>query len=337
MIISLNVLVSILPVFIFLLILIIIDSFKLIKRNTLLITILSGALVAVLSMYTNIYLISKLDWDVIYYSRYIAPLIEESLKAIFPIYLLKSRKFAFMVDGAIYGFAIGAGFAFVENLVYLNSLQSPNILLWIIRGFGTAVMHGGSTAIFAILSKNILDRKVSEKWYYFLPGLLSAILIHSFFNHFFWGPIVTTLAQLIILPLLIYFIFMQSEKALKEWLELGLDVDVYFLDSIINGQISGTKIGDYLDSLEGKFPGEVLADMLCLLRINFELSIRAKGILLMREAGFPAKLDDEVKEKFAELTYLQNAIGKTGQLAMSPIILNTARDLWQLYFIDEKQ
>lgn len=331
-----NILVSILPVFIFLLVLIFIDSFNLIKRNMLLTTLFTGAVVAIITFFLNIYLIKKINLDLIFYSRYIAPFIEESLKAIFPIYLLKSRKFAFMVDGAIYGFAIGAGFAFVENLVYLNSLQDPNILLWIIRGFGTAVMHGGSTAIFAILSKNILDRKTTEKWYYLLPGLFSAILIHSFFNHFFWGPVVTTMAQLILLPLLIFFIFKQSEKALKEWLELGLDVDVWFLNSIISGQISDTKIGNYLDSLKDKFPGQILADMLCLMRINYELSIRAKGILLMREAGFPVTIDTEIREKFAELTFLQNAIGKTGQLAMSPVILNTARDLWQLYFIDEK-
>lgn len=331
-----NILLSILPVFIFLLVLIFIDSFKLIKRKTLLITLFSGSIIAVAAMYTNIYLMGFFDQSFVFYSRYIAPFVEEFLKALFPVYLLKSRKFAFMVDGAIYGFAVGAGFAFVENLVYLNTLQDPNMLLWIIRGFGTAVMHGGSTAIFAIVSKNIFDRKVTEKWFYFIPGLLIAAAIHSLFNHFFWGPLVTIAGQLIFLPILIIFTFKLSEKALKEWLDLGLDVDVWFLDNIINGTIHDTKMGDYLDSLKEKFPGEILADMLCLLRIHVELSIQAKGVLLMREAGFEVEMDADTKDKFTELAYLQKTIGKTGQLALSPIMLNTARDLWQLYFIDQK-
>jgi protease PrsW len=335
----LNIVLSILPVFIFLIVLIYIDSFKLIKHKTLLITLIVGALSALIAMYVNIWLLELLNMgrNFVLYSRYVAPFVEELLKVLFPIYLLKSRKFAFMVDGAIYGFAVGAGFAFIENLFYLNTLQDPNLLLWVVRGFGTAVMHGGSTAIFAILLKSILDRKVSEKWYYFIPPLLTAILIHSLFNHFFWGPLITVAAQLIFLPVLIIVAFKYSEKVLKEWLDLGLDVDVWLLDNIINGTIHDTKIGEYLDSLKKTFPGEMIADMLCYLRLHVELSIHAKGVLLMREAGFDVNIDRDTREKFMELKHLQKTIGKTGQLALSPIMLNTARDLWQFYFIDEKK
>ena len=49
-----------------------------------------------------------------------------------------------MIDAAIYGFAVGAGFAFIENIYYLHSLEHHKIVVWIIRGLGTAVMHGGT-------------------------------------------------------------------------------------------------------------------------------------------------------------------------------------------------
>ncbi|MEK6571657.1 MAG: hypothetical protein AABZ61_09815, partial [Bacteroidota bacterium] len=89
-------------------------------------------------------------------------------------------------------------------------------------------------------------------------------------------------------------------------------------------------------SLKNRFPGELVADMLCLLRLQVELSIRAKGILLMREAGFRVTPDPEIKEKFTELAYLEKSIGKTGQLAILPFIHTSSRELWQLHMLGKK-
>ena len=83
-------------------------------------------------------------------------------------------------------------------------------------------------------------------------------------------------------------------------------------------------------------PGEVIADMLCLLRLYVELSMRAKGVLLMQGAGFRVAEDPEIKEKFDELKYLENSIGKTGHLAIAPFLHKSSRDLWQLHMLGRK-
>ena len=83
--------------------------------------------------------------------------------------------------------------------------------------------------------------------YYFLPGLLMAIVLHSFFNHFFFRPIAMTLGQLILLPLLVSFVFVRSERNLRDWLEIGLDTDVTILEYIKTGTLSETRIGKYLE------------------------------------------------------------------------------------------
>jgi hypothetical protein len=145
-----------------------------------------------------------------------------------------------------------------------------------------------------------------------------------------------TALQLIILPLIIFLVFQRSEHALRDWLELGLDSDVTMLEDITTGNISGTKVGQYLHSLKERFSREILADMICFLRIHLELAIRAKGFLLMQEAGFKVKTAPEIKEKFEELTYLEKSLGKTGILAISPILHNSTQDLWQLYLLDKK-
>ena len=344
---------SLLPVFIFLLILIYLDSYKLVKIKTLLILIVVGFVAAIISYFLNKYLLDKFSFDLTNYSRYISPIIEEFLKSVFVFYLIYKKKIGFMVDAAIYGFAVGAGFAFIENIYYLNVVDNSSIFLWIIRGFGTAIMHGGTTAIFAIITKNLFDRADNLKLknylpqsifrllnkpgiLYIMPGLIVAIIIHSIFNHLLLPAFVITVLQLIILPLLITITFYISERTLKEWMETGLDNDVKLLEQIDEGIFSETNAGQYLSSLQDKFTGTVVADMLCLIKIHVELAIKAKGVLLMRKGGLQVIVEDEVKEKLNELKYLEKSIGPVGKLAVSPIFHMSTKDLWQLYFLGLK-
>ncbi len=343
--------VSLLPVFIFLLVLIYLDSYKLVKITTVLLVILVGFLAAFISFLINKLFFSFFPIELNQYARYIAPVVEELFKALFIIYLISKKKIGFMIDAIIYGFAIGAGFAFVENIYYLSVVESSNIFLWIIRGFGTAVMHGGTTVIFSIITKNLFDRSDKLKiedflptWIYaildntlfifFMPGLFSAIVIHSLFNHLLLPVLVITVLQLLLLPLLIFIVFQRSEKALREWMNSGLDNDVLLLEQIDKGIFSESHAGQYMFSLKSKFSGTVLADMLCLIKIHLELSIRAKGVLMLRKVGLPIIIEDEVKEKLEELKYLEKSIGPTGKLAVAPIFSTSTRDLWQLYLLE---
>ncbi|MBN1154295.1 PrsW family intramembrane metalloprotease [candidate division KSB1 bacterium] len=329
-----NTIVSLAPVFIFLIVLISLDSYKLVRLTAILRTLFVGGMVAVIAYFLNKWLAPSFVQTLTLYTRYVSPIIEETLKAIFILYLMQKNKLGFLVDSAIYGFAVGAGFAVIENFYYLQSLHHASIMVWLIRGFGTAVMHGGTTAIMAILSKSMFDR-FGKKYLGMLPGLAAAIFIHSLFNHFFLPPILTTIAQLITLPLILVIVFTYSEQVVRTWLEMGMDSDVQLLDYILTGNISETKIGQYLISLKSKFPGQVVADMLCFLRIHLELAIRAKGLLLLRNAGFKPAIDPEIKDRFNELKYLEKSIGTTGKLALSPILHTSPRDLWQLYHVQD--
>jgi hypothetical protein len=75
--------------------------------------------------------------------------------------------------------------------------------------------------------------------------------------------------------------------------------------------------------------------MLCLLRIQAELAIRAKGLLLAREAGLAVPIGEDVRANLRELRYLEKSIGRTGLLALKPVLPQTARDLWQVNLLEE--
>ena len=71
--------------------------------------------------------------------------------------------------------------------------------------------------------------------------------------------------------------------------------------------------------------------MLCYLRVHGELAVRAKGVLLLREAGFAVPpLDAETRAKLAELSQLERANGKSGMLALRPLMMATGKEVWQL-------
>jgi hypothetical protein len=74
--------------------------------------------------------------------------------------------------------------------------------------------------------------------------------------------------------------------------------------------------------------------MLCYPCIRTELAISAKGILMMKEAGFKPAAPDGTREKFVELKHLEKNIGVTGRLAMKPLLHQSTHDLWQLHHLD---
>lgn len=327
-----NVSVALIPVLLFLGVLVVLDSYQLVRFRSILGSIAIGCCAAAL-LYVTLQIFPSIPSDSLLYTRYGAPIIEETLKAGFLISLIRNQKVGFMVDAAIQGFALGAGFALFENIYYVGSLHDSNLLLWIVRGFGTAVMHGGTTAIVGIVSKNLSDVRDSASFLVFLPGLATGIVIHSLFNHFILPPVTSTVIVVVFLPLLMLGAFARSEKATREWLGVGFDNDAELLTIVTTGGIGTTRIGRYLDSIQNKFKGEIVADMLCYLRLYLELAIQAKGILLMRESGFRVDPDPTVQAKFDEMTYLQKSVGKTGLLALSPFLRTSNRELWQMHML----
>ncbi len=326
--------VSLLPVVLFLVTLVYLDSYKLVHVRSLVMAILFGCGVALVCLTINNAVIHDLGVPRRLSSRYVAPVLEEFLKAAYVGWLIARGRVGFPVDAAVVGFAVGTGFALIENTYYLQRLDSAGILVWAVRGLGTAVMHGGMTAIFAMVAKTFFDRRQGRgAWW--LPGLALAIALHSLFNHFILPPVMSTLVLHITLPALILFVFWRSERVTKQWLGTQMDVDAELLDIINSGNMSESRIGHYVETMKKQFAPEVLIDILCYLRVHVELAISAKGLLMMREAGFKASPPAGTQEKFRELRHLEKSIGKTGRLAIAPFLHTSSRDLWQIYMLDQ--
>ena len=111
--------VGLLPVAAFLASLLYLDSYKLVRMRTVLAVVAAGALVAVACYFVNAALLGLFHLDFTSYSRYVAPVVEELLKALVIVWLIHANRIGFLVDAAIFGFAVGTGFALVENVYFL--------------------------------------------------------------------------------------------------------------------------------------------------------------------------------------------------------------------------
>lgn len=330
----LNAAAALLPIIFFVTVLFMMDSFELVPVRAVGTALAGGAAAALVSLGLYYALgLGSLDPKVV--SRYLAPVIEEAAKASFIVLLIVRGRAGFLVDAAVQGFAVGAGFALVENVTYLRELQAESGTLWLVRGLGTAVLHGAATAILAILARASADRHQGRPHMVFLPGFAIAVAIHSAFNHLLLPPVALTAVMLVVLPLVVVAVFDRSERATREWMGSGLDLDIEMMQLVGSEHFTFTRFGQYLREVQSRFPGVVVADMYCVLRLELELSVQARAMVMAREAGLDLAGDEDLDASLAELDYLKRSIGRTGLLALRPLRVTGQRDRWHRHLLSQ--
>lgn len=325
-----------LPVLLFLATLVLFDTFRLVRRRRVAVALLVGGVAAIGTYFVNTYLLDLTGLPSWRFAVLVAPLVEETAKGAYVIWLVSTRRAGFLIDTAILGFAVGAGFAIVENAYYLRQLPDAPLLVWTIRGLGTAVMHGGVTALMGLMLQAFGERRGAGSGRPWVGALLVAALLHAVFNRFMVQPILATILTLAFMPGALATGWRLGERRLRNWLGRGFDLDSELLGLIREGQVTATPVGRYLQSLKESFRADLVADMLCLLRLQCELSLRAKGTLLLREQGFLPAPDPELGAKLAEMRWLERSVGRAGLLALRPLTRWRGVDDWQRHLLEEQ-
>lgn len=330
----LHLFIALVPVLLFLLALVVMDSFKLVPLRTVAVAIGFGIAAAVVCHALHQSIVAAGVTPAML-KRVIAPLTEETGKALFVVWLLARRRLGFAVDAAIAGFAVGAGFAVAENLDYLSGAPSARIWVWIVRGLGTAILHGATTCVVAMIARSVNERRPGNVIRAVAAGWVIAVLIHGAYNNMLLPPMAATLVLLIVLPIVIVVVFRRSESATHEWVTTGLDLDLELLELISSDDFLHTRFGSYLRDLKERMSGPIVADMFCLLRLELELAIQAKALLMARQAGVKVAPDADLRASLAELHYLESSIGRTGLLALQPLQVTSDRDRWHRYLLEQ--
>ncbi len=311
------------------------DSHRLLGTHFLVRIFFLGALIAILSAFVNLFVLDNIQIEFVNFTRYGAPIIEEMMKASILVYLFRRNRIGFLIDAGILGFTIGAGFSFVENIYYLHIVSDAHYGVWFVRGFGTAIMHGGATALFAIISQLLTERHLKTNALLYIPGLIAAILLHSIFNHFPISPILSTAVTLLILPTLLFLLFEKNTIKIHNFLESDFETHKRLLRQIDHGEFTGCEAGRFLLDLRSHVSGPVANEMVGYFHLHTELVISAERVLLAREKGIEIRIGDQTVAKIEEMHSLEKHIGKAGLRMLKPHLHFSSTDLWGVHMLED--
>jgi RsiW-degrading membrane proteinase PrsW (M82 family) len=330
----LKALIAFLPVLALVIVLYRVESHKLLSTGFIGSMFLAGIVVAVGCSLINSYVLESTSIQFTYFTRYIAPLIEEALKALVVILLFRTNRIGFLVDAGIIGFTVGAGFSLAENIYYLSHASDAHYAVWLVRGFGTAIMHGGATALFAIISELMTERHLKMNPMYYVPGLVVAYLLHAVFNHFPVSPILSAVVTLLTLPTILFLVLERSETSIHTYLESDFSAHKRLLAQIRRGDFSGCEAGRFLHDMTDKLSAPAAQEMIDYFCLHTELVLSAEQILLAREQAIDVEVGEDIRNKLRRMHELEAHIGRAGLHTLRPHLQFTAKDMWEVHLLE---
>jgi len=276
------------------------------------------------------------------YSQDVAPVLEEVMKALVIIVLFAINRVGYLIDAAIAGFAVGGGFALAENIFYLHQFTDADLGVWLVRGFGTAIMHGGATAIMAVLSQALFAprlRRSIERFHFnlalFLPGLLCAIALHGVFNQFTKTPLAAMTVVLIAVPISILAVFAVGERYAHRWLTSEETAHEQLLADIDSGAFAESSGGQAVQRLAERLGPALAPAILDYVRTHTELVVKAEERLLALEAHEALSREQRLRDQFHHLHELERQLGRSAVMAVRQHLRFTRNDLWEMHELED--
>ena len=328
---------ALVPVLVLLAMFVWFDAFKLMSMREILVLLALGGVGAIASYPVSGRLLDAFPLGFSNYSRFVAPWIEEAIKAVFVIGLFRLNKIGFKLDAVITGFAIGAGFSVVENMIYLVRLSEYGASTWLVRGLGTAVMHGTTLAILAATAHEFAEKETREaasefnfNLLWFVPGYFLAVGMHLAFNQFPDRPLLAMLGASLFAPVAILGLFQFGTSEAEKWLKEDNGRHKAELAVLRGGGWPDSPSGQKISALADRIGAEGTKRIRRYWELLAWLIAEAEETLIEEEEGDVIMDKGEVRAAFHELEGLQRALGKSTFTALSALLPFSRNDYWEL-------
>jgi RsiW-degrading membrane proteinase PrsW (M82 family) len=328
---------ALVPVLVMLGIFVWLDAFKLMNFREVLALLVLGGISAIAAYPISGRFIDTLPIGFNNYSRYVAPWIEEALKAIIMIVLFRINRIGYKLDAVISGFAIGAGFSVIENILYLVMFPDYGAGTWLVRGLGTAIMHGTTLAVLAAFAQELAERETREAasdfdfhLWWFIPGYLIAVAIHTAFNQFPDRPLLAMMGAIVAAPIMLIAIFHFGQAEANRWLTVERAEHRAQVDTLRSGKWPDSAAGKKISSLADRVGPEAGKRMRRYWELQAWLVAEAEETMLEEEAGDAEYDESEIRAALAELAGLKRALGKSTFAAFNAMLPFSRNDYWEL-------
>jgi RsiW-degrading membrane proteinase PrsW (M82 family) len=269
-------------------------------------------------------------------TRYIAPLTEEIIKAAILVYLVRRPSFKYSVDGAIYGFAIGIGFAVIENYRYITNYETLALSIAIGRTLSTNLIHAtGSAIVGVMLGLSRFQQGTARRIMFLGGGIAIAILAHGGFN-----IIVSSVGGerwlLYLYAILVGFsgtafilwLIQRGLKEEREWINEMLG----FADKVTKGEsrvvLRLAEAGVLLAPIVERFGKQKATQIGRLLAVQAQLGILRKTLKTLPDEQMRQDAAKQVSELQEEMAILRNRIGVYPMLYLRSIFPDDNRSVW---------
>jgi RsiW-degrading membrane proteinase PrsW (M82 family) len=265
-------------------------------------------------------------------THFAAPIYEEIFKGLILLYLVKRAKFTYSVDGALYGFAIGTGFAIVENFfyIYLNLSDATEIAFQ--RIYSANLVHAFSSATVGITLGMFRSRISRLRWQIPAFGLLLAIGQHMLFNILIGRDEIYPLIFFIpVLPgiLFIDIVMQRGKKQARTWIKekLGMDNRVTWGEVAMVDQLESPN--DVLYPVVERFGTEKARMVEKLLYLQARLGIKQKSLdSIQNNDPMRNAVDAEIIEMRTDMERIQREIGTYAMLFIRGLFTGEMISVW---------
>ena len=329
---------AIVPVLVLLAVFVWLDAFKLMSVGEVVTLLIFGGLGALLVYPISGRMLDTLPIGFSIYSRFVAPWIEEAMKALIMIGLFRLNRIGYKLDAVISGFAIGAGFSVVENVIYLTSYTTYGAGTWLVRGVGTAVMHGATLAILAAVAHQLAERETRQaagdfqfNLLWFVPGYLIAVALHTAFNQFPDQPLLAMLGAIVITPIVLMAIFHFGTAEAERWLTTERAIHEAQLETLRSGQWPDSPSGRKVAALADRLDAESRKRVRRYWELHAWLVSEAEEVMIEEEQGDVKLHPDQVRAALAEIDGLRRALGRTTVTALKATLPFSRNDYWEVW------
>ncbi|GJQ36450.1 MAG: hypothetical protein JETCAE01_24600 [Anaerolineaceae bacterium] len=265
--------------------------------------------------------------------RVVAPVAEEILKSAILIYLVTRANFNYVVDGALYGFGAGVGFALIENVEYVTGRPELALMIAVARVFSTNLVHAtGSGVIGTALAYSRGQRGKARGAAVILGGYALAILFHALFNTMVNAGtfLAFAIGYGVVGMALIWYIIKRGMDVQKVWVaeKLGMGDRVTQEETRVVSNIE--MVNEVLKPIEARFGAEKTSLVRNLIYKQAEIGIKRKLIETAQSEARRHEIEAIIQELVKDINDIRKQIGAYCMMMVREVYLGQDLQIWNL-------
>jgi RsiW-degrading membrane proteinase PrsW (M82 family) len=262
----------------------------------------------------------------------VAPVVEELLKAGFIAVLAARLRIRYAVDGTIYGFAVGVGFAVGENLLYISQYPDYAFDMTLARLLSSTLMHTFTTALVGTVAGSSLYLGWRARANRAAVVVVGVFVLHAVFNR-----IATTQAGILLLVLamgigigstaILIFLIKQNLRAESQTIERELSGQLSDgeVAAVRNPQQIADRLALHQQEIDPRRAGMIQEYV----ALQAQRAILKKGYVLSRRPRLAQSIDRQLHGIDQRLTALRTAMGLYTWVWLRTVVPSEESAVWE--------